>query len=155
MFYAMKQVLLVTVFVCLSAPAFAASWQKVSEGTVGSQYIDMSSVRQARPFPKTVDSATAWTLTDFKKPLTNGKTSSSSLKIMQSFDCVGERMTQTAIVAYVGHMATGKVVYSEDIVNEWIPIREGTQGHDMMTLVCGKGLGAPGILSGINLGQES
>jgi len=130
----MKQLCLGLLLVALAGGA-AAAWERAGvadDGTV--VYADPATIQKAGDVVK------MWGLLDNKiaekdaagKPYL-------SVKLLQEFDCTGERGRTRFFSFHTGQMGAGQLVYSEMRADsEWLPARRVRTGEMLWNIACKK-----------------
>lgn len=114
MLHAMKHVLLVTAFVCVSTPAFAEELLLMTQTPDGvAVYMDLKSVKQVRQRVNgPVTEASVWAIIDAPKGIPGTK--AHSVKTKLQFDCQGDRSREAAEYLYSGQMGKGTILKAKD-----------------------------------------
>jgi hypothetical protein len=129
----MKQLLLFTLLVLSSEPAYA-EWVKVSDGDEAGKtvYVDPATIRRNSNLIK------MWQFNDYKTVQTVGGVRFLSAKEQWEFDCVEERSRVLALKEFSGNMGSGTMVDTNSQVGKWIPVMPGSIGHTVWTVACSK-----------------
>jgi len=128
----MKRLLLITLFLLSSAPAYA-EWVKIITTKDATRYVDPTTIHRKGDFVK------VWQLADFKTIQTYKDSSFWSFKIQTEHDCAEDRTKILAMTWFSGNMGTGKMIFTfseED--GKWEPIDPQSAGQLVEKLVCSK-----------------
>ena len=130
----MKRLLLITLLVLSSGPAYA-EWVKVGgkveEGLT--IYLELDTISRSGDVVK------MWELWDFKTTRTDPKPPHMSVKSQREIDCTKKRGRVLAMTAFSGNMGGGKVVYSgSDFEDQEIQVEPGSVAENVWKLVCSK-----------------
>lgn len=61
-----------------------------------------------------------------------------SVKSLEEFDCRKKRSRSLVGTLLAGNMGLGKVVHTENVVEEWRPVEAATEGEILWKIACGK-----------------
>ena len=134
MYSAMKQLCLGWALAALAGGA-AAAWERAGAGEDGMVvYADAATIQKAGDVVK------MWGLLDYKTAEKDaaGKPYLSA-KLLQEFDCKGERGRTRFFSFHAGQMGAGQLVYSEMRADsEWLPANRARTGEMLWKIACGK-----------------
>ncbi len=113
--------LLAIVLVLFSVNCFA-NWTFISSNEDKSvkTYMDLSTIKIVGGNKR------VWTLMDFSKPNENISAKISSFKILEEFDCNGDRRRTIQITSYSGRMGSGNSLGTESGDGQWSYVAPGT-----------------------------
>ncbi len=99
-----------------------ANWTFVSANDDNSikTYLDFSTIKKIGAFKR------VWSLMDFSKPNENISSKISSFKVLEEFDCNGERRRTIQITSYSGRMGSGNSLGTENGDGQWSYVAPGT-----------------------------
>jgi hypothetical protein len=119
--------LLAIVLVLFSVNCFA-NWTFVSTNDDNSikTYLDFSTIKTVGGFKR------VWSLMDFSKP----KDNISSFKVLEEFDCRGEKRRTIQISAYSGRMGSGNTLGTENGNGQWSYVAPGTIEMGTFRKIC-------------------
>jgi Surface-adhesin protein E len=120
----------ITLLVLSRGPAYA-EWEKVTDDTENTPYVDSDTIRRKGNLVK------MWELRDYTNIRTVEAGSLLSVKALNEYDCAEERQRVLALVEYSNNMGRGKLVYTDSITGEWSQIVPETVGQTMLKLACG------------------
>lgn len=134
----MKLLLLITLLVLSSGPAFA-EWVAVG----GDEQLGLTIYINPDTMSRNGNQVTMWILYDFKTLQTKeAGYSFLSAKVQREYDCAKERTRLLAITNYSDKMGSGKVVFNSNFDEQkWVPVaplEPGTIAEDLWKLACGK-----------------
>ena len=113
----------------------AAAWERVSATDDGmTVYADPATIRTAGEVVK------MWGLLDYQtaEKDATGKPYLSA-KLLQEFDCKGERGRTRYFSFHAGQMGAGQITYSEMRADsEWLPARRARTGEALWKAACAK-----------------
>ena len=128
----MKRLLLITLLVLSSGPAYA-SWMSIGASDSGtSVYADPATIRREGDLVKML------VLFDFKTKQTKGDVSYFSAKAQMEYDCAEQRYEGHAALYYSGNMGNGTLLDRSSGKGRWVRISRGSLDHDLWKLACGK-----------------
>jgi hypothetical protein len=124
---AMKFILMILLTFSLGVEA---EWEKLTADEKMTVYIDRGSVRDMSGGRR------AWLLSDYKRPPKVGPHPFISTKILEEFDCKGERFRTLSLTGYSEKMGNGKKVYRNDRPTHWHYISPGLTMGAIIKAVC-------------------
>jgi hypothetical protein len=123
------------VVLAVLAGSAAAAWERVGAADDGIVvYADSATIQTSGDVVK------MWSLLDYKtaEKDATGKPYLSA-KLLQEYDCTGERGRTRYFSFHAGQMGAGQLVYSEVRADsEWMPARRARTGAMLWTIACGK-----------------
>lgn len=129
----MKRLLLITLLVLSSGPAYAEwRWAGANNQVGLTIYVDPDTISRDGDLVK------LWQLYDYKTIQTVGSDSFLSSKAQRQFDCVKQRTRLLAFTHFTGNMGSGIRVVSDLDESEWRPVASGSVGHALWKVACGK-----------------
>lgn len=127
----MKTAVLATVLSLVSCGAMA-DWIKVAGNTVGTTYVDPSSVT------KNGNMTRMWILNDFRAAMAEGNSKPYlSMKRHQEYDCKAGKLRSLAITVYTKNMGGGSLVHSGADDMQWLPVTSGSIREATWKFACG------------------
>jgi len=128
----MTRLLLITLLVLSSGPAYA-EWVLIFSGEQGmTEYADPDTIRQKGKLVK------MWSSYDFKiEQYVQGVLLSSS-KGQIEYDCAEERLRGLAVAEFSGNKGKGKVVYTDSYEGKWIPVAQQGVVRTLWKVACSK-----------------
>ena len=129
----MKRLLLITLLVLSSSPAYA-EWVTVggNEEAGVTVYADPGTIRRNGNLVK------VWHLNDFKTVQIVKGNLYLSIKAQHQYNCTENRERILALTKFSGNMGSGKVVYKDSNKGKWRPVAPGSVSHDLGKLACSK-----------------
>ncbi len=130
----MKRLLLITLLVLSSGPAYA-EWVVVAKDIAedgATTYADPDTICRKGELVK------MWALFDFETVQTGGGTSYLSMRVQRQFDCADERTRLLTGTWFLGNMGTGDISFHHDDKGMWRPVPPGSGLHALWTFVCSK-----------------
>ena len=128
----MKRLLLITLLVLSSGPAYA-SWMSIGASDSGtSVYADPATIRRGGDLVKML------VLFDFKTKQTKGDVSYLSATAQMEYDCAEQRFEGHAVLYFSGNMGNGTLLDRSSGKGRWLRISPGSLDHDLWKLACGK-----------------
>jgi len=132
----MKRLLLITLLVLSSGPAYA-EWVAVEKNYLvpGLQtvYVDPDTIRREGNL------VTMAILIDWKWMQGNRSPSRFySTKIKKQFDCAEKRLRLLAFRDFYGHMGTGTPVAAYESEGHWVPVEPESLNQALWEVACGK-----------------
>ena len=129
----MKRLLLITLLVLSSGPAYA-EWVLVTTGAESETavYTDPDTIRRKGELVK------MWELYDLKTVKTVVGTSYLSIKVQAQYDCADERKRRLSSTAFAGNMATGDISLIDDEVQKWRLVPPGSVVEALWAFACSK-----------------
>ncbi len=126
----MRKLILALVLMTISNTALA-EWREFNDDENFTTYIDVQSIR------KNEGTARMWVLVNFKVPKLVGKEQVGSLRLLNEFDCVDERIRTLDTHFFKRKMADGLTPNLEKkVVGEWAYLAPQTGGYVMMEIAC-------------------
>ena len=113
----------------LSSPAWAG-WKSVGEDDTATTYADTASI------VKKANTATMWTLIDYKAFQRMVETGYFSHKTEVEYDCAEPRMRGLSLFLRAEKMGEGKVVYDDTSPHEWEPVNPDTMNETLRKVAC-------------------
>lgn len=107
--------------------SFAQQWEKISDTSDTTNYVDRASVRKNGYFFK------IWGLTNFKIREPDGVFSQ---RYQDEYDCRNESRRTTYLSSHFERFADGGVKFSSAIDGEWRPIPPGTIAYKILQIFC-------------------
>ena len=129
-------------FLLVTHTSVMAEWIKIAETDATNIYIDTKSIG------KIEDYITMWGLYDYKSPMqTNSNTPTYlSTKVLDKYDCKGNRTMALAINSFIGSMGSGEVSFSHTYKDaEWSYPSPGSNGASILDYACGKNENLPKV----------
>jgi hypothetical protein len=129
----MKRLLLITLLVLSSGPAYA-EWVAVG----GNDQIGMTTYLNPDTIRRKGDLVKVWQLNDFKTVQTVDGNSFLSTKKQREFSCAEERTRVLAATQFSGNMGNGTVVSVNSNEQKWEPVVPESIGQTLWEFACGK-----------------
>jgi hypothetical protein len=129
----MKRLLLITLLVLSSGPAYA-EWVAVG----GNDQIGMTTYLNPDTIRRKGDLVKVWQLNDFKTVQTVDGNSFLSTKKQREFSCAEERTRVLAATQFSGNMGNGTVVSVNSNEQKWGPVVPESIGQTLWEFACGK-----------------
>jgi len=104
-----------------------ADWTLISDGYLGSVYLDSKTIRQSNNL------ITAWQLQDFLKPDKNGV---KSRRLLVEINCLKETRRIIYLSSYSEQMAKGKVIFVSSYSGKWEQPFPKSLGDRVMSSIC-------------------
>jgi len=129
----MKRLLLITLLVLSSGPAYA-EWEAVSvvDQAGLTVHVDPTTIH------RTGDRVTMEELIDYRTVQTVAGTAFLSAILQREYDCAGDRHRTLALTKWSGNMATGSVILRTAEVQQWEPADPGSIGKRLWRIACDK-----------------
>ena len=128
----MKRLLLTTLLLLSSGPAYA-EWVEIAATDYGmTVYVDPDTIRHEGNLVK------MWELFDHKTTQTIGVGLFMSLKDQREYDCTKERFRVVTFTQFSGNMGSGKLGYSNSDETKWIPVAPQSLIHTLWKFACSK-----------------
>lgn len=117
-------------FASLTEPIYA-EWDALGETPKIIVYIDPATIQREGRFVK------MWNMVDFKSEQRDPSGSYWSVKAHHEYDCSRELARMLWYAAFSGHMGQGKIVFSNPLVGEWIPLAPESPNLGLWKTACG------------------
>jgi hypothetical protein len=128
----MTRLLLITLLMLSSGPAFA-DWMSLGESDSGtSVYADLATMRPEAGLVK------MWVLFDFKTIRTKEGVSYLSAKAHMGYDCAEQRYEGLEVMYFSGNMGNGNVLDRSSGKGKWLRISPDSLDLSLWKLACGK-----------------
>lgn len=108
-----------------------ADWQKLGENDAETAYV--GNIEQHDPHKVRM-----WGLFDLKTPGTFGDLTYSSMKIQREYLCKEKTSRVIFMAAFAGKMASGEVIYSNNMHYKWLPIQPDSAEEALWNVACKK-----------------
>ncbi len=125
----MKKVLVAMMLYAMSSVA-SSEWMKMGSNDGTTFYIDPTSIRRDGNFRK------VWELQDYKKK--DSPSGELSIRMLNEYDCKGERVRDLSISAHSENMAKGRVIVSNSTVGQWDYVAPQTPSAGKLNYVCSR-----------------
>jgi len=124
---------ILTVLLAVMNNGAVAEWVVAGGSEIYTAYVDTATIRKVGSMVK------VWELLDLQTAvqLDKGK-QHMSVKRQSEYDCEQEQWRAPYLSLYAGHMATGKLVYSNANPDKWQPILPGSVGEALWQFACRK-----------------
>ena len=128
----MTRLVLVTLLLLSSAPAYA-EWVEIAATNYGmTVYVDPDTIRHEGDLVK------MWELFDHKTTQTIEVGLFMSRKDQREYDCTKERYRVLTFTQFSGNMGSGKLGYSNSDEGKWSPVEPRSVGLTLWKYACGK-----------------
>lgn len=128
----MKRLLLITLLVLSSSPAYAEWVVSSSSKMRGTAYADPDTIQRNGNLVK------MWRLFDLKTADTQRGIPFLSSKGLDEYDCTEERSRIIASFNYSGQMGSGEIVSSDTGSGNWALVMPGSVDQGLWKVACGK-----------------
>jgi len=127
-----KRLLLITLLVLSSGPAYA-EWMSLGASDSGTTvYADTATIRRDGDLVKMS------VLFDFKTIQTKADVSYSSANAQMEYDCAEQRFEGLAVMYFSGNMGTGNLLDRSSGKGKRLRVSPGSLDHALWKLACGK-----------------
>jgi hypothetical protein len=107
-----------------------SEWVKMAEGTDGRKdYLDVTTIRKDGQFRR------AWGIQNLKE---RDEIGAMSVRILQEYDCKGDRFRMLSMSVHTEPMAGGNVLHSGNRKEEWSHVPPDTPIKHIFNVVCAK-----------------
>ena len=113
----------------LCSPAWAG-WKSVGEDNTATTYADTASI------VKKGNTATMWTLLDYKAFQRMVEVGYFSRKSQVDYDCAEPQSRALSLILYADRMGEGKVIYEDTSPHEWEPVNPDTMNDTLRKVAC-------------------
>ena len=128
----MKRLLLITLLLLSSGPAYA-EWMSLGESESGTTvYADPATMRREGDLVKME------VLFDFKTIQTKAGVSYLSAKAQMEYDCAEQRFEGLAVMYFSGNMGNGNLLDRSSGKGKWLRVSPGSLDQALWKLACGK-----------------
>jgi hypothetical protein len=128
----MKRLLLLTLLVLSSGPAYA-EWMSLGASDSGTTvYADPTTIRREGDLVKML------VLFDFKTKQSKADVSYLSAKAQMEYDCAGQRFEGHAVLYFSDNMGNGRLLDRSSGKGKRLRASPGSLDHDLWKLACGK-----------------
>ena len=128
----MKRLLLITLLVLSSGPAYA-EWMSLGASDSGTTvYADPATMRREGDLVKML------VLFDFKTKQTKADVSYLSAKAQMEYDCAEQRFEGLAVMYFSGNMGSGNLLDRSSAKGKWLPVSPSSLDQGLWKVACGK-----------------
>lgn len=128
----MRRLFTAVIILMLSASSAWADWQLLKETRDYILYIDPDSTQKNGSLVKAVS------FQDFHKMQALAGHSYLAAKTLNEYDCAQKLLRQVEFSIFPENMGSGGALYTEDKVQEWLPVQAGSTAEMLWNRACGK-----------------